>query len=83
MSITRLLGFTLLGPRWRKSARRIADTVDIAGGIVLLVIIGSVLLRGRPLAALILALIGIPVFLGTYRALPSWWRGYDNERIRH
>jgi hypothetical protein len=64
------------GAQWRRFVHRTSSTVDVAGGLILLVIVLSVLARGEPLGALLLALIGIPVFLGTYRALPSWWRGY-------
>jgi hypothetical protein len=64
------------GAEWRRFVQRMTTTVDVAGGLILLVIVLSVLARGEPLGALLLALIGIPVFLGTYRALPSWWRGY-------
>ncbi|HEX6290901.1 MAG TPA: hypothetical protein VFZ66_17080 [Herpetosiphonaceae bacterium] len=93
MTLTRLLGFCLAlvlfarllpmlawlgGERWRRSMQRLTITVDVAGGFILLAIVLSVLLRGEPLGALLLAVIGIPVFIGTYRALPSWWRGYKD-----
>jgi hypothetical protein len=91
MSVTRLLAFCLVfvllarllpivawlgGARWRQTMQRLTVTVDVAGGFILLVIVLSVLARGEPVGALVLAVIGTPVFIGMYRALPSWWRGY-------
>lgn len=90
MSITRLLALTLalvlalrllpivlplFGERWRQAGHRLANTVDVAGGLIVLGLVLLTLLRGERLGALLLALIGIPVFIGTYRALPGWWRG--------
>lgn len=67
------------GAEWRRFVQRMTTTVDVAAGFILVIIVLSVLLRGEPLGALLLAAIGIPVFLGTYRALPSWWRGYKDQ----
>ncbi len=66
------------GAQWRQFVNRMTVTLDVAGGLIILVIVLSVLARGEPLGALLLALIGTPVFIGTYRALPSWWRGYKD-----
>lgn len=89
--MTKLLAFSLVfvliakllplvawlgGAEWRRFVHRLTTTVDVAAGLILIIIVLSVLVRGERLGALLLALIGIPVFLGTYRALPSWWRGY-------
>lgn len=65
----------LLGPRWQQTGRRLATTIDVAGGLIVLGLVLLTLLRGEPLGALLLALLGIPVFIGAYRALPAWWRG--------
>lgn len=90
MTITRLLALVLLfvlltrlaplllpfaRPAWRRTLRMLGVTVDVAGSLVMLVVIGSVLLRGSVLGALLLVAISVPVFIGTYRALPAWWRG--------
>lgn len=64
-----------MGLRWQESAAKLRVTIDVAGGLILGLIIGSLALRGEPLGALVLTLIGIPVFIGMYRALPAWWRG--------
>lgn len=92
MTITRILGLVLLlvlltrllpllapilGEHWRQRTRRLIVTLDVAGGLIVLVIIGSVLLRGDVLSALLVAVLGLPVFWGAYRALPAWWRGID------
>ncbi len=69
-----LLG-PLLGERWRRAARRWITATDVAGGAIMVALIGLMLWRGEPLAAALLALIGVPVFIGAYRALPAWWRG--------
>lgn len=89
--MTKLLAFSLVfvliakllplvawlgGAEWRSFVHRLTTTVDVAAGFILIIIVLSVLVRGERLGALLLAVIGIPVFLGTYRALPSWWRGY-------
>jgi|GEM_PF-6595209 len=68
----------IFGDRWRQVALKLTVIVDVAGGFILLLIVLSVWLRGEPLGALILAVIGIPVFIGTYRALPQWWRGFHD-----
>jgi predicted permease len=90
MTITRLLALVLiimlalrllplvlplLGERWRQTGRRLAATIDVAGGLIVLGLTLLTLLRGERLGALLLALLGIPVFIGAYRALPAWWRG--------
>lgn len=90
MSINRLIGLTLgimlvlrllplalalFGERGRLAGRRLANTIDVAGGLIVLGLVLLTLLRGEPMGALVLALLGIPVFIGTYRALPAWWRG--------
>ena len=90
MTLNRLIGFALLIvvlarllpvlvpsvlPGWQRSARRLATTLDVAGGLLVVLLIVYVWLRGETLGALLLALIGVPVFWGTWRALPAWWRG--------
>lgn len=90
MSITRLIALmiglilalrllpivlSLLGGRWQQTGRRLANTIDVAGGLIVLLLVVLTLVRGERLGALLLALLGIPVFVGSYRALPAWWRG--------
>lgn len=90
MTITRLFALALLfvlltqlaplllpfaRPAWRRTLRALGVTVDVAGSVIMLVIIGSVLARGSLLGAALLTAISVPVFVGTYRALPAWWRG--------
>lgn len=97
MTVTRLLGIIFLillllrvlpavaplfGARWRQLGRRMAVVVDVAGGLIMLIIAASLLLRGEILGAALLMLIAIPVFIGTYRALPAWWRGWDTKDPR-
>lgn len=92
MTITRLLGLALLvvllarllpaivpsiWPGWRAQARRLQVTIDVAGGLIIGAIVVLVLVRGDTLGGLLLLLIGLPVFWGTLRALPAWWRGHD------
>jgi hypothetical protein len=69
-----LLG-PLLGERWQRGVRRWITATDVAGGAIMIALIVIMLWRGEPLAAALLALIGVPVWIGTYRALPAWWRG--------
>jgi hypothetical protein len=94
MTITRLLAivfgallvlrflapvFTPFVPHMRQKTRQMQIVIDVAGGVILLVIIGSVWWRGRPEVAALLAVLGIPVFIGAYRALPAWWLGNDQR----
>lgn len=64
-----------LGPRWERAVRRWTVALDVAGGAIVLALIGLLLWRDEPWGALVLALIALPVFIGAYRALPAWWRG--------
>jgi hypothetical protein len=90
MTITRLIAFCfgallilrllapvigLFAPRLRQKIQQQQVVIDVAGGVILLVIIGTVWWRGRPEIALLLAVLSIPVFIGAYRALPAWWWG--------
>lgn len=65
----------LLGARWQRSVRRWITALDVAGGAIMIALIGLMLWRGEMLSAGLLALLAIPVLIGTYRALPAWWRG--------
>jgi Na+/alanine symporter len=91
MTITRLLGivfgvvlvvrfcmplFAVFKPQIRQQLRQLQVVIDVAGGLVLLIIAGSVWWRGRPEVALLVLLLGIPVFIGAWRALPAWWYGH-------
>ncbi len=67
--------FAIFKPQLRQQLRRLQVVIDVAGGLVLLIIAGSVWWRGRPEVALLVLLLGIPVFIGAWRALPAWWRG--------
>ncbi len=90
MTITRLLGivfgvalvlrfcmplFVMFKPQLRQQLRRLQVVIDVAGGLIVLIIAGSVWWRGRPDVALLLLVLGIPVFMGAWRALPAWWYG--------
>jgi hypothetical protein len=91
MTITRLLGivfgvalalrlcmplFAVLKPQLRQQLRQFQVVIDVAGGLILLIIAGSVWWRGRPDVALLVLVLGIPVFIGAWRALPAWWHGH-------
>ncbi len=91
MTITRLLIFgfgallllrlsapliTIFVPQLRRRFQQMQVVIDVAGALILVIIIASVWWRGRPEVALLLAALGIPVFIGAYRALPAWWRGW-------
>ena len=67
----------LFVPHLREKLHHTQVVLDVAGSLILLLIIGSVWWRGRPEIALLVAVFGIPVFIGTYRALPAWWRGWS------
>lgn len=90
MTPTRLIGLTLalvlvlrilpavtpfLGPQWRGFGRKLGVVIDVAGGLIILAIATSAWLRGNAFVGLIVLALGIPVFVGTCRALPAWWRG--------
>lgn len=79
--LTRLLPLLspVFGKQWQRASRRLIVTLDVAGGLIVVLIAGSVLLRGEVLGALLVLLLGIPVFIGAYRALPGWWRGTDQK----
>lgn len=91
MTITRLLGivfalvfavrlcmplFVVFKPQLRQHMRQLQVVIDVAGGLILLIIAGSVWWRGRPDVALLVLVLGIPVFIGAWRALPAWWYGH-------
>jgi hypothetical protein len=91
MTITRLLGiafglalvlrlcmplFAVFKPQLRQTLQQLQLVIDVAGGLILLIIAGSVWWRGRPDVALLVLLLGIPVFIGAWRALPAWWYGH-------
>jgi hypothetical protein len=62
-------------PQLRQQLLRFQVVIDVAGGLIVLIIAGSVWWRGRPDIALLLLVLGIPVFIGAWRALPAWWYG--------
>ena len=62
-------------PQLRQQLLRFQVVIDVAGGLIVLIIAGSVWWRGRPDIALLLLVLGIPVFIGAWRALPTWWYG--------
>lgn len=64
-----------LGPHVQRRLLRLQTTVDVAGGLILIILIAVQLVYGNVINAVVLALIGLPIFVGTYRALPGWWRG--------
>ncbi len=64
-----------LGVRRRRSIENMAVAIDVAGGLIMVLLIVVQLLRREWLGAVLIALLGVPVFIGTYRALPAWWWG--------
>ncbi len=71
----RLLSAVLpvIAPNTQRSIRRIVVSIDVVGGLIMLLLVGFMLMQDEPLSALLLALLGIPLFIGAYRALPEWW----------
>ncbi len=65
----------LLRPRQRRALQKMAVAIDVAGGLIMLLLIVVQLLRREWLGAVLIALLGVPVFTGAYRALPAWWWG--------
>ena len=97
MMITRLLGIgfgallllrlaapllVLFMPQLRKKFQQMQVILDVSGGLIILLIAGSLWWRGRPEIAIVLLLLGIPVFIGAYHALPAWWWGNEDQRHR-
>ncbi len=70
----------VLGPGMRRSLQNMAVAIDVAGGVIMLLLIGVQLVYRQWLGAALLGVLGIPVFVGTYRALPAWWYGSDLKR---
>ncbi len=63
----------LIAPSAKDSIRRMVVSIDVVGGLIMLLLVGLMLYLGDALSALLLALLGIPIFIGAYRALPEWW----------
>ncbi len=95
MTITRLLGIgfgallllrlsapllVLFMPQLRQKFQQMQVILDVSGGLIVLLIAGSLWWRDRPEIAIVLLLLGIPVFIGAYRALPAWWWGTETQR---
>lgn len=70
----------VLSPSMRRSIQNMVVAIDVAGGFIMLLLIGVQLFFQQWLGALLLGVLGIPVFIGTYRALPAWWYGSDVKR---
>jgi hypothetical protein len=63
----------IIAPSTQRSIRRMVVSVDVVGGLIMLLLVGLMVYLGEPLSALLLAVLGIPLFIGAYRALPEWW----------
>ncbi len=70
-----LLAAPLLGPRQRQALQNMAVAIDVAGGLIMVLLIVVQLLRREWLGAALIAFLAVPVFIGAYRALPAWWWG--------
>jgi hypothetical protein len=62
-------------PGWRARLLRFQVALDIAGGLIVIALIVLHLAQGEEFDALVLVLLGIPIWLGAYRSFPAWWRG--------
>ncbi len=73
--LLRLLAVVLpiIAPSTQRSIRRMVVSIDVVGGLIMLLLVGLMLYLGDPLSALLLAVLGIPIFIGAYRAFPEWW----------
>lgn len=65
----------LLGPGQRRALQNMAVVIDVAGGLIMVLLVVVQLLQREWLGAGLIALLGVPVFTGAYRALPTWWWG--------
>jgi hypothetical protein len=70
----------ILSTNMRRSLQNMAVAIDVAGGFIMLLLIGIQLFFQQWLGAALLGVLGIPVFIGTYRALPAWWYGSEVKR---
>ncbi len=71
----RLLAVVLpiITPSAKDSIRRMVVSIDVVGGLIMLLLVALMLYLGDTLSALLLAVLGIPIFIGAYRAFPEWW----------
>ena len=70
----------VLSPGARRSIQNMVVAIDVAGGLIMVLLIGVQLFFQQWVGALLLGVLGIPVFIGTYRALPAWWYGPNVKR---
>jgi sorbitol-specific phosphotransferase system component IIBC len=77
--ITRLLPLLspFLSARLRAAVRRYQLATDLVGGAVMIGLIAVQLAYRNYVNAIVLLLLGVPVFWGSWKALPAWWRGED------
>lgn len=75
--ITRLLPLLspFLNARLRAAVRRYQLATDLVGGAVMIVLIAVHLAYRNYVNAIVLLLLGLPVFWGSWKAVPAWWRG--------
>jgi hypothetical protein len=69
----------LMSTSMRLAVKRWRATIDVAGGLIMLVLIVIQAIRGEWLGVGLLTLLGIPVFIGMYQSLPLWWYGTENN----
>ncbi len=63
----------IVAPSTKHTLRRTVVSLDIVGGLIMLLMVGAMVWLGEPWSALLLAVLGIPLFIGAYRAFPEWW----------
>ncbi len=61
--------------RWRA-------TLDVAGGLIMLILIAVQAARREWVGVALLSLLGMPVFIGMYKSFPLWWFGSENQKSR-
>ena len=70
----------LLSVQQHRALQNMVSGIDVAGGALMLALVGYELYQREWLGATLLAVLAVPVLIGTYRALPGWWWGADADR---
>ena len=69
----------LLSVQQHRALQNMVSGIDVAGGAIMLVLIGYQLYRREWLGAVLIGVLAVPVLIGSYRALPGWWWGAGAE----
>ena len=72
-----------ISPQQHRALRNMVSGLDVAGGIIMLGLVGYQLYRRQWLGALLIAVLAVPVLIGTWRALPAWWWGAADSPRRN